>query len=225
MKEIYGKEEIILLSEYLGFKNEFKFKAFIYNFNDYWDITDEELSSDEIWFFYQEEVIKRFKEIQKNLGIGENFSDLSLEEKFLAVIEITKKVGSQYLSKYFKGKIDENIAEKLVEYGYLHGSCDSLSSTLCSLFEEGQVKRFKVASFGHQCVLLNGKYYDITGCSTEEEMKAFVAKEGNTSINDCTIQEGLLLENRHKLIDRIVTRFVKTILLNKEKNPPVAEDE
>lgn len=219
MKEVYSKEEIDVLTEYLNFKNQLSFRGFLANFNDFFELNEDELSNEEFNSIYQEFYTEKLKVVKERLGIGDDLSNLTTEEKALIIISVTKEMGKDYLLSLYKDKIDEDIAEKMVEYGYTHGSCYSLAYTLCILFkDECQIKIFKAGSYAHQCVLINGKYYDIRGCSTEEEMKEFVAKEGGASVEDCVIRDVRVIESKHKLLDYIITKNIdKVICLEDEK--------
>lgn len=219
MKEVYSKEEIAVLAEYLNFKSPMNFRSFLAFFNDFPELNSDELSNEEFSSMYQEFYTEKMKEVKDRLGIEDDLSNLSTEEKALIIISVTKEMGKDYILSLYKDKIDEDIAEKMVEYGYTHGSCYSLAYTLCALFkDECQIKIFTAGSYAHQCVLINGKYFDIRGCSTEEEMKEFVAKEGGVSVEDCVIEDCRVIESKHKLLDYIITKNIdKVICLEDEK--------
>ena len=200
MKEIYSKEQIEQLAEKLNYVNNdrksFKYVDF-YNFlaNIYYDLFDDALAKTGREYD-QEEYIKAFPEFLEE--IKENTKDeieyafsgnKSTSEKILTVIELVKKVNKAYLLEKFKGQIDEQTAERLVEYGYTHGSCMTLQCTLKTLFPECITKTVKNKNFAHLIVELDGVYYDITGASTEKEMLEFAAKEGNVHVDECTIYE------------------------------------
>ena len=186
MKEIYSKEEIKKLYDKLDYKG---------NFGDVSDdlfyealkITGKEYDQKEYIEFFPEflkEVEKSTKEGVESIFSGEK----TTKEKILIVIDLVKKLNKEYLLKKFEGKLDEQVAERIVEYGYTHGGCVSLQYTLKLLFPECNPKFFQ-CNYAHKCVELNGMYYDITGASTEKEMMDFVIKEGGNPGKICTISD------------------------------------
>ncbi len=219
MKEIYTDKELETIFPKLDFASLHKFKAFLANYNNLEAINTDELDEDKLVLNLERFFLGKLSTIKERLKLDINFSNKTIEEKILMVIEITKEMNIDYLLTQFKGKIDRETAEKLVLYGYTHGSCNSLGYTLCSLFEECELKIFSVGGgYGHQCVIVDGKCYDITGCSTIQEMKEFVAKEANKTVEQCTIKDIEPLKIKHKAMDRGITKYLGDIITLKADN-------
>lgn len=211
MKEQYTDKELEPLVQKLGFLNLHRFKAFLGNFNDLSDLNSDELNNEEFTEKNEQFFIEKLLEIKKKLKIDENFSQRSLEEKILLIINITKHLSVEYLLKKFDGKLDAETAEKLVIYGYTHGSCNSLVCTLCLLIEECKPMMFKADTYGHQVVYLNEKFYDINGCSSKEEMMDFVLREVDSTSKECEINQSEVWLNKHKVFDYVVTKYIGEI--------------
>ena len=205
MMTILKDEELEKIYKDLGFVNLHRFKAFLGSFNNLDDYNEDEWINEEFYKFASKEFNKRLDKLNIDLA------NKSVEEQILFVIEITKQISKEYLLNKFKGRIDSEMAEKLVEYGYTHGSCNSLVYTLATLFKV-ETKLFKVESYGHQCIMLNGKCFDINGCSTVEEMKAFVSAEGSESVDKCEFIDFEPQKNAHKALDYFITRYFKDVL-------------
>ena len=156
--------------------------------------------------------------MKEQFGLGDDLSNLPPEEKILTIIAITKQLNINYLLKKYEGKIDEGTAKRLVEYGYTHGSCGSLGCTLCSLFESCQLKMVKAEGYAHQCVMFDGKLYDIMGCSTVEEMKDFVIREGGTQSDECVIEDFAPQSNSHKAVDYMIAKYIGEVFSLESSN-------
>lgn len=205
MRPIYSKQEIEEIAKRLGFAYVGRFEGFIGNNYDLLDDREDGLEDPTLILEADKEFYaSKINELKNELAYN---TSAPTEQQILKVIAMVKQLNIDYLLNKYQGQIDEEVAERLVEYGYTHGNCISLANTLLSLFSECKLKFVKGGSYGHQVVEYNGKVYDINGCSTIDEMKEFVAQEGLTSAYSCVIQDCQPL-HKHGLIDIAVTKFI-----------------
>ena len=210
MKDIYTEEEITQICEKVEFENVFRFKSFLANDYDLFETCAADVESNDEYIECDtgKQLVNEVKEIIRKIELIEKCLGDLTEDKLLLIISVVKRINVAYLSKKYKDKIDIEAIERLVEYGYTHGSCNSLLYTLCELYDECEPVIFRAGNYSHQCVKFNGKYYDITGCSTEEEMKAFVAKEGKATPEECTINPVKQNISRLKLLDSVLLKSI-----------------
>ena len=205
MKPIYTKQELEEIAKHLGFVYVGRFEGFIGNNYDLLDDREDGLEDPaSILEADKEFYANKINELKNELAYN---ASAPTEEQILKVIAMVKQLNIDYLLNKYQDQIDEEVAERLVEYGYTHGNCISLANTLLTLFSECKLKFVKGGSYGHQVVEYNGKVYDINGCSTIDEMKEFVAQEGHVSADSCVIQACQPL-HKHGLIDIAVTKFI-----------------
>ena len=205
MKPLYTKQEIEAIAQRLGFAHVGRFEGFIGNNYDLLDDREDGLEDPALILEADKEFYaSKINELKNELAYN---ASIPIEEQILKVIAMVKQLNIDYLLNKFQGQIDEEVAERLVEYGYTHGNCISLANTLLTLFPACKLKFVKGGSYGHQVVEYNGKVYDINGCSTIDEMKEFVAQEGCTSADSCVMQDCQPL-HKHGLIDIAVTKFI-----------------
>ena len=218
MKKLLSREEVE--SCLLKFDIQRREKlGFLVNFGWLEHMNPDELYDKEVVKKYKKFFLKKLKDIKTKLNIKEDWTDLTLEEKILNVIAITKALNVDLLIERLGDKLTEPLAEQFVEYGYTHGSCNSLMYTICTLFPECESKLFKNKGYGHQCAMLDGKCYDITGCSTLQEMKDFVAKESKTPEAETTVENVSLSKGSFKTIDYVVCVLVgKVFHIGKHNN-------
>lgn len=206
MKKVYTKEQIELVSKYLGFSTLLRFEGFLAG--DY-DLTDDRADGLE-----DNAAIVEADKTYFDSKIGELKNEVAYsgsaptEEQILKVISMVKQLNVDYLLEKYQGKIDREIAENIVLYGYTHGNCNSLAYTLSTLFEGCKLQIIKGGEYGHQVVEYNGKVYDINGCSTMEEIKEYVASEGNVPAESCTIEASQPFPTKHRLLDYAVTKYI-----------------
>lgn len=206
MKKIYTKEQAELLAKHLGFPTLLRFESFLAG--DY-DLTDDRVDGLE----NNAEIVEAEKSFF-DVKIGELKNEFAYngsaptEEQILKVISMVKQLNIDYLLKKYQGKIDREIAENIVLYGYIHGNCNSLAYTLSSLFKDCKLQTVKGGTYGHQVVEFNGKVYDINGCSTIEEMKEFVAGLGRVSAESCTVESSQPIPTKHRLLDFAITKYI-----------------
>lgn len=206
MKKIYTKEQAELLARHLGFPTLLRFESFLAG--DY-DLTDDRADGLE-----DNAAIVEADKSFFDSKIGELKNEVTYngsaptEEQILKVISMVKQLNVDYLMNKYQGKIDREIAENIVLYGYTHGNCNSLAYTLSTLFEGCKLQTVKGGNYGHQVIEYNGKVYDINGCSTIEEMRAFVANEGNVPVESCTIESSLPMPTKHRLLDFAITKYI-----------------
>ena len=206
MAKVYTPEQAELLAKHLGFPNLLRFESFLAG--DY-DLTDNRADGLEDI----RQIVEADKEFFES-KIGELKNELAYngkaptEEQMLKVISMIKQLNVDYLLQKYEGKIDEEIAENMVLYGYTHGNCNSLAYTLSTLFEGCKVQTFTGGRYGHQVVEYNGKVYDINGCSTIEGMKDFVASVGGVEADSCVIEGTQPMPNKHRLLDCAVTKNI-----------------
>lgn len=205
MKPIYSKEEVTEIANRLGFKTLNSFYSFLLGDYDLFEVQGKGIEDNGLYVAEEKEEIKQKME-QLKIRFGYDLA-LPPEELILKTIAIIKQYNIDCLMERFKEQIDEETAERLVEYAYTHGNCGSLVSVLTKLHS---AREFMVqgGSYGHRCVCINDKVYDITGESTIEDMKGFVASEGGVPVEEVTIQETQLYSNV-KLIDYIVLNNIK----------------
>lgn len=210
MLQIFNDEQLENIYKDLGFINLRRFKVFLANFNDLSELNENELNNQDFYEEMKKDFFKRMDKFKVEL------TNKSSEEIILIIIDITKQLYKEFLLEKLKS-LDETTAEQLVLYGYTHGSCGSLALTLTKLFKEAEHKLFKVENYAHQCVVVNGKCYDIRGCSTIEEMQSFVALEGKCKPKQCEIKGYSKLWRSHKALDYFITRYFQDELkLNKD---------
>lgn len=206
MIRVYTKEQAELLARHLGFPALLRFESFLAG--DY-DLTDDRSDGLE-----DNAAIVEADKSFFDSKIGELKNEVAYngsaptEEQLLKVISMVKQLNVDYLLQKYEGKIDREIAENIVLYGYTHGNCNSLAYTLSSLFEGSKLLTVKGGNYGHQVVEYNGKVYDINGCSTIEEMKEYVASEGNVQAESCTVESSQPMPTKHRLLDFAVTKYI-----------------
>ena len=206
MIKVYTKEQAELLSKHLGFPTLLRFESFLAG--DY-GLTDDRadglednaaiVEADKAYFD------SKISELKNEVAYN---GSAPTEEQILKVISMVKQLNVDYLLEKYQGKIDREIAENIVLYGYTHGNCNSLAYTLSSLFEGCKLQTVNGGQYGHQVVEYNGKVYDINGCSTIEEMKEYVASEGNVPVETCTIESSQSMPTKHRLLDYAVTKYI-----------------
>lgn len=226
MKPIYTKQEIEEIAKRLGFAYVVRFQGFLGNDYDLLDDREDGLEDRVLIFEADKEYYaSKINALKKAFDFN---PPASTEEQILKVIAIIKQFNVDYLLEKYQGQIDEETAERLVEYGYTHGNCTSLASTLDKLFFGCNIKKFKGGSYGHLVIEYKGKIFDITGYSTLEEMKQFVAREGGVSPESCTVNDvqqhsnaGPLITLRQNLIDYAITQIIGKDILQWRKQPKI----
>lgn len=210
MNEILTKEEIKNLAHVLGYEMDVYFEAYLADFNDLYELNSDELTNEELAFKLKDSFITALNKVKEEMQLKEDLSNLSTHELILLVIEITKKLCVNYLLNKHEGVIDRLTAEKMVTYGYTHGSCNSLLFTLATLFKECQPKIIRTKGQCHQFVMIGENCYDIMGCSTLEEMKNFVLSESKDK-KEYSVEDVELQAFRHKAIDFMLTQYISEV--------------
>lgn len=211
MKRVYSKEQIEKIAKQLGFKSLISFEGYLANNYGLFSEREDEIEENDLFVEAEKEFLdKKFEELKREFDFDESDSK---EEQIMKVICMIKKLNVDYLLDKYQGEIDRKTALGLVDYGYTHGNCGSLAYTLCSIFEGCNLKMFKAGNYGHQCIEYDGKIFDITGCSSIEEMKEFVALEGNVPTESCEVED-IKHFSSHKLLDFIITKYIKQDLNN-----------
>jgi len=222
MKKIYSRDEVAEIAKKLGFKSFESFSGFLVTDFDMFETQGKGIEENSLYLKEEKEKVQKKMEELK-LKFGFNLS-LPPEELILKVIEIVKEYNKEYLLNRFNGKIDEETAEKLVEYAYTHGNCGSLVNTIFGIVPKCSVKMFRGGRYGHRCLQYNGNIYDITGCSTVEEMKQFVTTEGNVPYETATVED-IQNAGQQRLIDYIVTENIKVDKAKKREQEAKKKEE
>ena len=213
MKIVYTEKEIELLAQHLGYQDVKKFRAYLARYGDMEDENKEENTNEKFVEIYGDRLFSQLEEIGEKIELSRLKENISIEDKILLVIKIVREFNKSYLLEKFKGKIDDEIAEGLTEYAYTHGMCNSLAYTLCRFFAQCENKLFLSSSYGHQCVKVNGMFYDINGVWTEDEMKDFVKLEGKNKDSECSIADFPTSKGRQTLIDFVIEKFLEKYLV------------
>jgi len=206
MIRVYSKEQIAEIAKKLGFLNTLRFEGFLAGDYDLFErrkdgIEDNAPLVDAEKEFFDSKIGELKNELAYNMTAP-------TKEQILKVIEMVKQLNIDYLLQRYQGEIDRETAENLVLYGYTHGNCNSLAYTLCTLFDECESKFFKCGRYGHEVVEFNGEVYDISGCSSIDEMKQFVASEGRSDVSECTITDCQINLSKQKLFDYAIMRDI-----------------